>query len=103
MLQADRGSIVVHFEEGFPRDAVDFVELAGYQGYFGNASPATPGRCSAAASASSLARTAPRRNGRATATSVWAGSDGRGDGRAAGHRCCFAQPATDVACLEPGR
>ena len=31
LLQADRGSIVVHFEEGFPRDAVDFVEMAGYR------------------------------------------------------------------------
>ena len=31
LLAADRGSIVVHFEEGFPRDAVDFVEMAGYR------------------------------------------------------------------------
>ena len=80
MLQADRGSIVVHFEEGFiahdqyglPRSAEDFVEMAGYRvvrnvtGHvrrmFGR------GQCVVA---SDCVR--------------WAGSDGRGDGCAAGY------------------
>ena len=75
MLQADRGSIVVHFEEGFPRDAVDFVELAGYQGYFG---------------ARGIAGHARKMFGRGQCVVAsdcvrWAGSDGRGDGCAAGY------------------
>ena len=75
LLAADRGSIVVHFEEGFPRDAVDFVELAGYQGYFG---------------ARGIAGHARKMFGRgqcvvASGCVRWAGSDGRGDGCAAGY------------------
>ena len=81
LLQVDRGSIVVHFEEGFPRDAVDFVELAGYRvvrnvtGHArrmfgrGQCVVETAGQCIAAASDGVL----------------WAGSDGRGDGCAAGY------------------
>ena len=78
MLQADRGSIVVHFEEGFPRDAVDFVEMAGYRvvrnvsGHArrmfgrGQCVVETAGQCS-------------------RCRVLWAGSDGRGDGCAAGY------------------
>ena len=73
MLQADRGSIVVHFEEGFPREIVDFVEMAGYRGVRNVAGHARKmfgrGQCIAAASDGVL----------------WAGSDGRGDGCAAGY------------------
>ncbi len=72
MLQVDRGSIVVNFEEGFPRDAVDFVELAGYRVVRGVAGHARKmfgrGQCVVA---SDCVR--------------WAGSDGRGDGCAAGY------------------
>ena len=72
MLQVDRGSIVVHFEEGFPRDAVDFVEMAGYRIVRNVAGHARKmfgrGQCVVA---SDCVR--------------WAGSDGRGDGCAAGY------------------
>ena len=73
MLQIDRGSIVVHFEEGFPREIVDFVEMAGY---------------SVARNVSGHAR---RMFGRGQCVVAapdrvrWAGSDGRGDGCAAGY------------------
>ena len=72
LLAADRGSIVVHFEEGFPRDAVDFVEMAGY---------------SVVRNVSGHAR---RMFGRGQCVVTrdrvrWAGSDGRGDGCAAGY------------------
>ena len=72
LLAADRGSIVVHFEEGFPRDAVDYVELAGYR---------------VVRNVSGHAR---RMFGRgqcvvARDRVLWAGSDGRGDGCAAGY------------------
>ena len=73
MLQADRGSIVVHFEEGFPRDAVDFVEMAGYRVVRNVSGHARRmfgrGQCVVAAPGPVL----------------WAGSDGRGDGCAAGY------------------
>ena len=71
-------SPVVHFEEGFPRDAVDFVEMAGYRvvrnvsGHArkmfgrGQCVVETAGEC--------------RR-----CRVLWAGSDGRGDGCAAGY------------------
>ena len=72
LLAADRGSIVVHFEEGFPLDAVDLVELAGYRVVRGVAGHARKmfghGQCI-------VARDRVR----------WAGSDGRGDGCAAGY------------------
>ena len=72
MLQVDRGSIVVHFEEGFPRDAVDFVEMAGYR------------------VVRNVAGHARRMFGRGQCVVAldgvrWAGSDGRGDGYAAGY------------------
>ena len=73
MLQVDRGSIVVHFEEGFPRDVIDFVELAGYCVVRGVSDHARRmfgrGQCVVAAPGRVL----------------WAGSDGRGDGCAAGY------------------
>ena len=91
MLQADRGSIVVHFEEGFPRDAVDFRRAGGLPGLFwARTPPATPGGCSAAAvrrrspDGSSKKRT---RDGHGCV--LWAGSDGRG----------HAAPRADVALL----
>ena len=78
LLAADRGSIVVHFEDGFPRDSVDFVELAGYRvvrnvtGHarrmFGR------GQC--------VVETAGQSK---RCRVLWAGSDGRGDGCAAGY------------------
>ena len=72
LLAADRGSIVVHFEDGFPRDSVDFVELAGYR---------------VVRNVSGHAR---RMFGRGQCVVAldrvrWAGSDGRGDGCAAGY------------------
>ena len=88
LLAADRGSIVVHFEEGFPREIVDYVELAGYQGYFGARGIAGHarkmfgrGQCVVARpDGSSKKRT---RDGHGCV--LWAGSDGRGDGCAAGY------------------
>ena len=72
LLAADRGSIVVNFEEGFPRDAVDFFEMSGYRVVRGVAGHARKmfgrGQCVVA---SDCVR--------------WAGSDGRGDGCAAGY------------------
>ena len=78
LLAADRGSIVVHFEEGFPRDAVDFVEMAGYR---------------VARNVSGHARKMFGRGQCVVETAgecrrcrvLWAGSDGRGDGCAAGY------------------
>ena len=72
MLQVDRGSIVVHFEEGFPRDVIDYVELAGYRVVRNVAGHARKmfgrGQCVVA-----------------SVCVLWAGSDGRGDGCAAGY------------------
>ena len=72
LLQADRGSIVVNFEEGFPRDVIDYVELAGYR---------------VARNVSGHARKMFGRGQCVVALNrvLWAGSDGRGDGCAAGY------------------
>ena len=93
LLAADRGSIVVHFEEGFlahdeyglPRCAADFVEMAGYRvvrGVRGHARKMFGrGQCVVARpDGSSKKRT---RDGHGCV--LWAGSDGRGDGCAAGY------------------
>ena len=84
MLQADRGSIVVHFEEGFPRDAVDFVELAGYRVVRNVSGHARKmfgrGQCVVSRPESSNKR---KRDDQRSV--LWAGSDGRGDGCAAGY------------------
>ena len=85
LLAADRGSIVVHFEEGFPRDAVDLVEMAGYRvarNVSGHARKMFGrGQCVVARpDGSSKKRT---RDGHGCV--LWAGSDGRGDGCAAGY------------------
>ena len=88
MLQADRGSIVVHFEEGFPRDAVDFVELAGYQGYFGTRGIAGHARKMFGRGQCIVARpdgSSKKRTRDGHGCILWAGSDGRGDGCAAGY------------------
>ena len=84
MLQADRGSIVVHFEEGFPRAAVDLVELAGYRVVRNVAGHARKmfgrGQCVVSRPESSNKR---KRDDQRCV--LWAGSDGRGDGCAAGY------------------
>ena len=85
MLQADRGSIVVYFEEGFPRDAVDFVEMAGYRVVRNVAGHARKmfgrGQCVVARPDDS----SNKRKRDDQLCVLWAGSDGRGDGCAAGY------------------
>ena len=72
LLRADRGSIVVNFEEGFPRDVIDFVEMAGYRVARGVSVHSRKmfgrGQCVVAVD-----------------RVRWAGSDGRGDGCAAAY------------------
>ena len=78
LLAADRGSIVVHFEEGFPRDAVDFVEMAGYRVVRNVSGHARRmfGRGQCVVETAGQCR---------SCRVLWAGSDGRGDGCAAGY------------------
>ena len=85
MLQVDRGSIVVHFEEGFPRDVIDYVEMAGYRVVRNVAGHARKmfgrGQCAVARPDGS----SKKRTRDCHGCVLWAGSDGRGDGCAAGY------------------